>query len=129
MQLRSAQNPHSLTCVIIIGVCVNMVSGGVANHNLDLTVEPDNSPDLCSNTINKDCCSCFKIANGGTETTTPTAPPTTTTLGPPCEDKWPEKKCKKCNEKKCKKDKKCQKNCKKTCDLCDYRTLAFDPFY
>ena len=69
MQLRSAQNPHSLTCVIIIGVCVNMVSGGVANHNLDLAVEPDNSPDLCSNTVNKDCCSCFKSANGGTETT------------------------------------------------------------
>ena len=114
-----------------------MVSGGVANHNLDLTVEPDNSPDLCSNTVNKDCCSCFKSANGGTETTTPTTPPTPTTLGPPCEDKWPFKKClKKCivsvNQSgiyTCKKDKKCKKNCKKICDLCDDRTLAFDPFY
>ena len=45
---------------------------------------------------------------------------------PECEDKWPQKKCKKCSKKKCKKDKKCQKNCQKTCDRCDDRTLAFD---
>merc|ERR1712223_317117 len=45
---------------------------------------------------------------------------------PPCEDKWPQKKCKKCNEKKCKKDSKCQKNCKATCKLCDDRILPFD---
>ena len=94
-----------------------MVSGGVANHNLDLTVEPIEGPGLCSNTVNQDCCSCFKSAKGATSP------------GPPCEDKWPEKKCKKCNEKKCMKDKKCQKNCKKTCDLCDDRTLAFDPLF
>ena len=118
MQLRSAHNPQSLTCVLIIGVCVNMVSGGVANHNLDLTVEPIEGPGLCSNTVNQDCCSCFKSAKGATSP------------GPPCEDKWSEKKCKKCNEKKCIKDKKCQKNCKKTCMHCiDDRTLAFDPFY
>jgi hypothetical protein len=43
---------------------------------------------------------------------------------PECEDKWPQKKCKKCNKKKCKKDKKCQSNCQKTCDRCDDRTLA-----
>ena len=45
---------------------------------------------------------------------------------PECEDKWSEKKCKKCSKKKCKKDKKCKKNCQKTCDLCDDRNLAFD---
>ena len=45
---------------------------------------------------------------------------------PECEDKWPQKKCKKCNKKKCKKDKKCQKFCQKTCDRCDDRTFAFD---
>ena len=45
-----------------------MVSGGVANYDLDLTVEPDNSPELCNNTINRDCCSCFKSAYGGNET-------------------------------------------------------------
>ena len=38
---------------------------------------------------------------------------------PECKDKWPQKKCKKCNKKKCKKDKKCQSNCQKTCDRCD----------
>ena len=47
----------------------------------------------------------------------------------PCEDKWPAKKCKKCNKKKCKKDKKCQQNCKATCKLCDDRTLALEPFF
>ena len=41
-----------------------------------------------------------------------------------CEDKWPQKKCKKCNAKKCKKDKKCKKNCKDTCKLCDDRILV-----
>lgn len=46
-----------------------------------------------------------------------------------CEDKWPKKKCKKCDMKKCIKDKNCKKNCQKTCKLCDDRTLAFDPFY
>ena len=45
-----------------------MVSGGVANHDLDLTVEPNNSPKLCNNAVNRDCCSCFKSAYGGTET-------------------------------------------------------------
>ena len=45
-----------------------MVSGGVANHNLDLTVEPIEGPGLCSNTVNQDCCSCFKSANRGTQT-------------------------------------------------------------
>merc|ERR1712168_365146 len=40
---------------------------------------------------------------------------------PPCEDKWPQKKCKKCNAKKCKKSKSCKKNCRNTCDLCDNR--------
>ena len=43
---------------------------------------------------------------------------TTTTTTTSCEDEWPQKKCKKCNEKKCKKDKKCKKKCKNTCDLC-----------
>ena len=37
---------------------------------------------------------------------------------PPCEDKWPAKKCKK-SKKKCKKDEDVQMNCAKTCNLCD----------
>ena len=97
-----------------------MVSGGVANHNLDLTVEPIEGPGLCSNTVNQDCCSCFKSAKGATSP------------GPPCEDIWSEKKCKKCIKKSCPKTGgklNCHKNCKKSCDLCDDRTLAFDPFY
>jgi len=36
---------------------------------------------------------------------------------PPCEDKWPAKKCKKC-KKKCKTSKACSENCKFTCDHC-----------
>jgi len=33
-------------------------------------------------------------------------------------DKWPAKKCKKCNKKKCSKDKGCKTNCKETCKIC-----------
>ena len=39
-----------------------MADGGVANHDLDLTVQPDNTPGLCVNDVNKDCCSCYKRA-------------------------------------------------------------------
>ena len=46
----------------------------------------------------------------------------------PCEDKWPQKKCKKCNKKKCKKSKRpnlCKMKCEKTCDVCGNRSFAF----
>ena len=45
-----------------------------------------------------------------------------------CEDEWPQKKCKNCNEKKCKKRKSCQKHCKDTCNLCNHEHILA-PFY
>ena len=50
-------------CLLLkLGICIDMIDGAVANHNVDLSVEPDNSPELCSNNLNENCCSCFKSA-------------------------------------------------------------------
>jgi len=43
-----------------LGVCIDMIDGAVANHDLDLSVEPDNALGLCTNNVNDNCCSCFK---------------------------------------------------------------------
>ena len=42
------------------GICIDMIDGAVANHNVDLSIQPDNSPGLCTNNLNDNCCSCFK---------------------------------------------------------------------
>ena len=39
-----------------------MVDGGPAKYDLDLTVQPDNTPGLCKNDVNDNCCTCFKKA-------------------------------------------------------------------
>ena len=40
-----------------------MVDGGLAKHEIDLNVLPDNTPGLCTNDVNEDCCTCFKKAS------------------------------------------------------------------
>ena len=37
-----------------------MVDGDLTKYDLDLTVKPDETPGLCTNDINENCCSCFK---------------------------------------------------------------------
>ena len=39
---------------------MDTVDGGLAKYDLDLTFEPDNTPGLCTNNFNENCCSCFK---------------------------------------------------------------------
>ena len=37
-----------------------MVDGDFSKHNLDMTVKHDQTPGLCVNEANENCCSCFK---------------------------------------------------------------------
>ena len=122
-----------------------MVDGGVANHNVDRTVQPDNTPGLCSNDVNDNCCSCYKKVtkdpdcyripciyngldgfcvggndpkptNGYIETSVKCEEEGKCTCWIPCKDVWKTNKCK----KNCKNKNKCHtpdcvQNCCSTC--------------
>ena len=43
------------------------MDGDFSKHNLDLTVKPDQTPGLCVNEANNNCCSCFKEQDSDSE--------------------------------------------------------------
>jgi len=42
------------------GVCIDAVDGDLSKYDLDFDVNPDQTPGLCTNDVNENCCSCFK---------------------------------------------------------------------
>ena len=131
-----------------------MVDGGVAKHDLDKTVQPDNTPGLCTNDVNSNCCTCYKKSpmdpgcfkipcfyngldgfcvgrndpkptNGFIETSMKCDEEGQCTCWIPCKDTWKSNKCK----KNCQKKNKCHtpdciENCCSTCSAWLWITLA-----
>merc|ERR1711976_559292 len=42
------------------GVCIDAVDGDLSKYDIDFGVKPDQTPGLCTNNVNDNCCSCFK---------------------------------------------------------------------
>jgi len=42
------------------GVCIDAVDGDLSKYDIDFEVKPDQTPGLCTNNVNDNCCSCFK---------------------------------------------------------------------
>jgi len=42
------------------GICVDAIEGDLSKHDIDFDVKPDQTPGLCTNDVNDNCCTCFK---------------------------------------------------------------------
>ena len=46
--------------LIHLGICIDAVDGDLSKYDIDFEVKPDQTPGLCTNNVNDNCCSCFK---------------------------------------------------------------------